>query len=96
MRRREVSAGPEARDTLKKTIYLFRKNSENLTEKEQARLDELDLKHLAMVHAYMIRLELRDIYQHTIKPERAEYRLRHWVNWVRGKSDRFGECMALR
>ena len=94
VRRREVSAGPEARDALKKSIYLFRKNPENLTEKEQGRLDELDLKHLATGHAYMIRLELRDIYQHTIKPERAEYRLKNWVSWVRGKCDRFGECMA--
>lgn len=94
VRRREASAGPEARDSLKKTIYLFRKNPENLSEKEQTRLDELDLKHLATGQAYMIRLELRDIYQHTIKPEKAEYRLKSWVNWVRGKCERFGECMA--
>lgn len=94
VRRLESTVGPEAREALKKTIYLFRKNPENLSEKEQARLDELDLKHLATGQAYMIRLELRDIYQHTIKPERAEARLKNWVNWVRGKCERFGECMA--
>lgn len=47
VRRREASAGPEARDALKKSIYLLRKNPENLTEKEQGRLDEMDSKHLA-------------------------------------------------
>jgi transposase len=93
VRRREATAGPEAKEALKKTIYLFRKNPENLTEKEQERLDELDLKHLATGQAYLIRLELRDIYQHTIKPERARSRLENWVNWVRGKCARFGECM---
>jgi transposase len=94
VRRLEATADPEAREALKKTIYLFRKNPENLSEKEQERLDELDLKHLATGQAYMIRLELRDIYQHTIKPERAESRLKNWVSWVRGKCERFGECMA--
>ncbi len=94
VRRREAAAGPEARQALHKTIYLFRKNPENLTEQEQARLDELDLKHLATGQAYLIRLELRDIYQHTVKPERARYRLENWVRWVRGKCERFGECMA--
>jgi len=93
VRRREATAGPEAKEALKKTIYLFRKNPENLTDKEQARLDELDLKHLATGQAYLIRLELRDIYQHTIKPEKAQYRLTHWVNWVRGKCVQFGACM---
>jgi transposase len=94
VRRREAGAGPEARDALKKSLYLFRKNPENLSERQQARLDELDLKHLATGQAYMIRLELRDIYQRTVKPERAEYRLKHWVNWVRAKCERFGELMA--
>jgi transposase len=94
VRRCETAAGPEARATLKKSIYLFRKNPENLTEEEQARMDELDWKHLATGQAYLIRLELRDIYQHTIKPERARNRLEKWVNWGRNKCERFGECMA--
>lgn len=94
VRRREAAAGPAARQALHQTIYLFRKNPENLTEHEQARLDELDLKHLATGQAYLIRLELRDIYQHTVKPEKARYRLENWVRWVRAKCERFGECMA--
>jgi len=92
VRRREAAAG--AQTTLQKTIYLFRKNPENLSEREQERLDELDLKHLATGQAYLIRLELRDIYQHTIKPERARERLERWVKWVRRKCERFGEALA--
>lgn len=94
VRRGEASSDPELRATLKQTLYLFRKNPENLTEKEQGRLEDLDLKHLATGQAYLVRLELRDIYQRTIKPERARYRLESWLGWVRGKCDRFGECLA--
>jgi len=94
VRRREAAAGPEGRAALHKTLYLFRKNPENLSESEQARLDELDLKHLATGQAYMMRLELRDIYQHTLKPERARDRLTSWVNWVRAKCERLGESLG--
>jgi len=93
VRRREASGGGPAEASLKKTIYLFRKNPENLSEKEEARLDALDLKHLATGQAYLTRLELRDIYQRTVKPERARYRLESWIGWVRGKCERFGECL---
>lgn len=93
VRRREAAAGPEAKAALNRTIYLFRKNPENLTDREQERLEDLDLKHLAAGQAYLIRLELRDIYQHTVKPERARYRLENWVRWVRAKCERFGGLM---
>ena len=94
VRRKEAKTGDtEAKAALKQSVYLFRKNPENLSEEEQSRLEELDLKHLATGQAYMIRLELRDIYQRTIKPERARYRLESWVNWVRGKCERFGEWL---
>ncbi len=93
VRRREASADPEMKSLLKQTMHVFRKNPENLTEKEQGRLEDLDLKHLATGHAYMIRLELRDIYQRTVKPEKARYRLKHWIGWVRAKCERFGACM---
>ena len=65
VRRREASADPETRATLQQTMDLFRKNPENLTEKEQGRWEDLDLKHLATGQASLIRLELRAIYQRT-------------------------------
>jgi transposase len=94
VRRAEAQSGDtQAKHALKKTIYLFRKNPENLTEKEQGRLDELDLKHLATGQAYMMRLELRDIYQRTHKLERARDRLESWVKWVQAKCEQFGEWL---
>ena len=51
------------------------------------------LKHLATGQAYMMRLELRDIYQHTFKPERARYRLQSWINWVRARCEGFGQWL---
>jgi transposase len=94
VRRREAAGGAQARAALRQTIYLFRKNPENLSEHEQERLEELDLKHLATGQAYLIRLELRDIYQRTVKPERARARLERWVKWVRRKCERFGQALA--
>jgi transposase len=94
VRRKEAqSEHAETKAALKKSLYLFRKNPENLSEKEQSRLDELDLKHLATGQAYMMRLELRDIYQRTKTEERARYRLESWINWVRAKCEKFGECL---
>ncbi len=94
VRRAEAASGAESKSVLKNTIYLFRKNPENLTDNEQARMEELDLKHLATGQAYLIRLELRDIYQRTVKPEKARYRLQNWVNWVRCKCERVGRLMS--
>lgn len=94
VRRREAASSAEAQATLRRTLYLFRKNPEHLAASEQARLEELDLKHLATGQAYLIRLELRDIYQRTVKLERARDRLQRWVNWVRVKCERLGACLA--
>lgn len=94
VRRMEAQAGDaSAKEALKKSIYLFRKNPENLTEAESARMEQLDLKHLATGQAYMMRLELRDIYQRTVDPQRARYRLENWVNWVRCKCERLGHWL---
>ena len=94
VRRREAASSPGLRATLKHTLHALRKNPENLTERQEERLEDLDLKHLATGQAYLVRLELRDIYQHTVKPERARHRLENWLGWVRGKCDRFCEALA--
>ena len=94
VRRREAASSPELRATLKHTMHALRKNPENLTAGQEKQLGALDLKHLATGQAYLVRLELRDIYQHTLKPARARYRLESWLGWVRGKCERFGECLA--
>jgi hypothetical protein len=94
VRRREAASSPELRASLKHTLYAWRKNPENLTEKEQGRLDDLDLRHLATGQAYLVRLELRDIYQRTVRPAKARHRLTSWLGWVRGKCGRFGDALA--
>ena len=90
----------EARDAhhsvkaqLKGNLWLFRKNPENLTEKEQARLEELDLKHLATGVAYQMRLVLQEAY-HSYTVDKARYRFESWINWVRAKAECFGAALA--
>ena len=95
VRRREAREGEDgAQAALKKTLYLFRKNPENLGGQEQERLDALDLKHLAAGQAYLVRLELRDIYQRTRTLGKARERLSAWIHWARAKCGRFGERLA--
>jgi transposase len=94
VRRREAASSPELRATLKQTMHAWSKNPENLSEGQAKQLGELDLKHLATGQAYLVRLELRDIYQHTLKPVRARYSLESWLGWVRGKCERFGEGLT--
>jgi transposase len=91
VRRHEAQAGPASvQAVLKKSVYLFRKNPENLTESESERLEEMDLKYLATGQAYMMRLELRDIYQRVEAVVPARQRLQRWLKWVRGKCQRLG------
>ncbi len=94
VRRREAREGDEQiQASLKNTIYIFRKNPENLSEKERQQLDAMDLRYLATGQAYTIRLELRDIYQRTKKAALAETRLKNWVQWARAKSEQFGDWL---
>ena len=94
VRRLESRAGDDqAKEDLKGSLYLFRKNPENLTERQKEELDQLDLKTLATGQAYQVRLELRDIYQNSRNRAQAEYRLKAWINWARVKCERWGSCL---
>ncbi len=79
-------------EPLKKSQWLWRKNPENLTEKEAARLAEMDLKHLATGQAYQMRLVLQEAYA-SRRVETARYRFESWINWVRVKCDRLGSVL---
>lgn len=95
IRRREMRMGSqETQAALKGSVYLFRKNPENLTPSQEEALSELDLKHLATGVAYTVRLELRDIYQRAGSLEKARYRLENWVRWARAKCERWAEALA--
>lgn len=68
-------------DLLKGTRYVFLKNLENLTEKQDATLTRLCNYRLKTARAYLIKLALQDIYY---APSRAlgEQELKKWYNWA--------------
>lgn len=95
VRRREAREGEDAaKAALKGSMYLFRKNPENLTEAQAEAMNELDLKNLATGQAYQVRLELSDIYRQARTPQKARYRLEAWVNWAGAKCERWGGLLA--
>ena len=64
VRRAEVRlGGAGVWEALHKSQWLWRKNPENLTEKEAARLAGIDQKSLRTAKAYQMRLVLQDIYR---------------------------------
>ena len=75
-----TSAGVWA--ALHKSQWLWRKNPENLTEQEAARLAGIDQKSLRTAKAYQMRLVLQDIYQ-SPTATMARHRFRVWIRWVR-------------
>jgi len=83
VRRAEVRlGGAGVWDALRQSQWLWRKNPENLTEKEQARLAKIDQKSLRTAKAYQMRLVLQDIYR-SVNATEARQRFRVWCRWVR-------------
>jgi transposase len=67
---------------LRRSQWLWRKNPENLTEQEAARLAQIDQKSLRTAKAYQMRLVLQDIYRSpTTAIARRQFRV--WCRWVR-------------
>lgn len=83
VRRAEVRHGGKGVwQALHKSQWLWRKNPENLTEKEAERLAGIDQKNLRTAKAYQMRLVLQDIYQSPTE-ETARRRFRVWIRWVK-------------
>ena len=83
VRKAEVRrGGPGVWDALHKSQWLWRKNPENLTEKETARLAGIDQNSLRTAKAYQMRLVLQDIYRSSTQTE-ARHRFGVWCRWVR-------------
>ena len=94
VRRKETRSGDaDAQAQLAKTRYLFLKNPDNLSESEAARMQALDLKHLATGQAYEMRLELQDIYR-CRTAEKARERFGYWINWVEARAETIGPLLA--
>jgi transposase len=83
VRRAEVRlGGTGVWEALRQSRWLWRKNPENLTQKEQARLAKIDQKSLRTAKAYQMRLVLQDIDRSATAME-ARQRFRVWCRWVR-------------
>lgn len=70
------------RSQLNKTLWLWRKNPENLSPAEQERFQKIDQKCLWTAKAYQMRLVFQEIYRSATRQE-AEHRFRVWCRWVR-------------
>lgn len=83
VRRAEVRlGGPGVWEALYKSQWLWRKNPENLTDKEQTRMAGIQDKNLCTAKAYQMRLVLQDIYR-SADAGTARHRFRVWCRWVR-------------
>jgi transposase len=83
VRQAEVRVGgPGVWESLHKSQWLWRKNPENLTDKEQARLAKIQDKNLCTAKAYQMRLVLQDIYRSS-DAATARHRFKVWCRWVR-------------
>jgi transposase len=83
VRRTERRRGNAAvRDQLQDSQWLWRKNPENLTERQQRRLERIDHQHLCTAKAYQMRLTLQEIYALPCAVA-ARRRFCAWCRWVR-------------
>ena len=83
VRRAEVRLGGQGVwEALYKSQWLWRKNPENLTKSEQARLAGIENKNLGTAKAYQMRLVLQDIYRSPTAGA-ARRRFQVWGRWVR-------------
>ena len=86
-------------EALQKSQWLWRKNPENLTEKEQERMAKIKDKNLGTAKAYQMRLVLQDIYR-SADATTARHRFKVWCRWVRWvarfyKASIFGSMVKL-
>jgi transposase len=83
VRQAEIRAGGTGVwDALHRSQWIWRKNPENLTEKQQLKLAKIKDKNLVTAKAYQMRLVLQDIYREP-EVQTARYRFKVWCRWVR-------------
>ena len=82
VRRKETRQDEVAREHLEKTSWLWRKNPERWTEREQERWEHLKDKPLVTGLAYAMRLELQRAYA-SVSARVARSRFVKWCQWVR-------------
>lgn len=89
VRRKEARMGTnQARESLKGSMWVLRSNPENLTERQQEKLESMDLENLASGVAYQMKLNLQQVYQ-SRNHETAGRNLDRWIRWVRRREESF-------
>lgn len=78
VRRQEVKTEP----LLKKTRYLWLRNEENRTQRQQEHFDSLPKSRLKTARAWRIKTLLQEIYQQCQTITDAEQALNRWYNWA--------------
>jgi transposase len=86
VRRKEARQDPVAREQMEKTAWLWRKNPENWTEREEKRWEQLKDKPLVTGLAYAMRLELQKAYA-SGSARVARSRFVKWSRWVRTEAE---------
>jgi transposase len=86
VRRKEARQDSTAREQMEKTAWLWRKNPENWTEREEKRWEQLKDKPLVTGLAYAMRLELQKAYA-SASARVARSRFVKWCQWVRMEAE---------
>ena len=86
VRRKETRADAVAREQLAQTSWLWRKNPENWTARQQERWEQLKDKPLVTGLAYAMRLELQRAYDSS-NARVARSRFEKWCQWVRTEAE---------
>jgi len=93
VRKAEARCGDETRaGLLKFTRWIWRKNPENLTQKEQAHLAELDTEALCTAKAYQLRLMFQGVYREPTAG-RARTRFAAWCRLVRAVARKYSATL---
>jgi transposase len=92
VRRAEVRQDSDARAALEKTCWLWRKNPENWSKRDEARWEQLKSKPLVTGLAFAMRLDLQQAYAARNALE-ARSRFTRWCQWVRTEADNLGSAL---
>lgn len=82
-RREHRSLSRKGDKSLRKSMWLFRSNPENLNEEQSVHLNNLKQANLVTSKAYQMRLTLQDIYNNIAQPILFKKKLLAWCRWIK-------------
>jgi len=78
VRRTEQKVNP----LLNRSRYIWLKNPDNLTAKQQKQMETLRYENLKTAKVYQMKLTFQDIYRYIWDPEIAEKAIKKWLSWA--------------